>query len=270
MALAFPFLQAATLVVLFGWLRRRGASRRLALAAAALLSLFEPLYSGFLTGVAEVPLSVVMLLVGTALSDALDETDSGALRRLAVASVLLAVIKNEGLLVAAAAAAVAAISRTDAPPRGRRWRVASIALAPALAVAAAGRIIRGPAALRDFDLGLLAPARFPELFGRLAEALRSAGQIAAPAWGGIACVAVLVAAGRRTPRADRLLGIALSCLAVYCTVPALAVRGPAWLAGTTLLRTTAALVPLAAAAIAGRLESAFRPPPAALAPGTGA
>ena len=269
MALAFPFLQAATLVVLFGWLRRRGASRRLALAAAALLSLFEALYSGFLTGMAEVPLSVAMLLVGTALSDALDETDSGALRRLAVASVLLAAIKNEGLLVAAAAAAVAAISRTDAPPRGRRWRVATIALAPALAVAAAGRILRGPAALRDFDLGLLAPARYQELFGRLAEALRSAGEIAAHAWGGLACVAVLVAAGRRTPRADRLLGIALSCLAVYCTVPALAVRGPAWLAGTTLLRTTAALVPLAAAAIAGRLESVFRLPPPPVAPRPG-
>jgi hypothetical protein len=72
MALAFPFFQAATLALLFGWLRRRGASRRLALAAAALVSLFEPLYSGFLTGMAEVPLSATMLLLGTALSDALD------------------------------------------------------------------------------------------------------------------------------------------------------------------------------------------------------
>ncbi|MDQ2980514.1 MAG: hypothetical protein M3R62_14995, partial [Acidobacteriota bacterium] len=122
MALAFPFFQAATLALLFGWLRRRGASRRLALAAAALVSLFEPLYSGFLTGMAEVPLSAAMLLLGTALSDALDETDPGALRRLAVASVFAAAIKNEGLLVAAAAAAVAASARTGAPPRGRRWR----------------------------------------------------------------------------------------------------------------------------------------------------
>jgi hypothetical protein len=269
MALAFPFVQAATLAVLFGWLRRRGASRRLALVSAALVSLFEPLYSGFLTGMGEVPLSAAMLLLGAALSDALDETDTGALRRLAVASVLAAAIKNEGLLVAAAAAAVAASARAGAPSRGRRWRVAAIALAPALAAAAAGRILRGPAPLRDFDLGLLAPARAPELFGRLAEALRSAGEIAAPTWGGIACVAVLLAAGRRTPRADRLLVIALTCLAVYCTVPAFAVRGPAWLAGTTLFRTAAALVPLAAAAIAGRLGSVFRSPPPAAAPGTG-
>src|SRR5712691_1662116 len=58
LALLFPFFQGATLLALFGWLRRRGVAGPVPLAAAAILSLFEPLYSGFLTGMAEVPLSL--------------------------------------------------------------------------------------------------------------------------------------------------------------------------------------------------------------------
>ena len=54
--------------------------------AAAIVAWFEPLYSGFLTGMAEVPLAFGMLLFGTALADALDDPDPGALRRLALAA----------------------------------------------------------------------------------------------------------------------------------------------------------------------------------------
>ena len=43
MALLFPALQIATLFALYGWLRRRGGSHLLALAAAALLAQLEPL-----------------------------------------------------------------------------------------------------------------------------------------------------------------------------------------------------------------------------------
>ena len=101
MALLFPFLQAATLLVLFGWLRRRGASATSAGLATAIVAWFEPLYSAFLTGMAEVPLAFGMLLFGTALTDTLDETDAGAVRRLALASALIAATKNEGLFLAA-------------------------------------------------------------------------------------------------------------------------------------------------------------------------
>ena len=45
LALLFPFFQVATLAALFGWLRRRGVSWPVPLAAAALLSQLEPLYS---------------------------------------------------------------------------------------------------------------------------------------------------------------------------------------------------------------------------------
>src|SRR5215813_318472 len=85
LALLFPFIQVSTLLVLYGWLRRRGSSPTIPLAAAALLSQAEPLYSGFLTGMAEVPLSCLFLLFGTAYSDCLDQTDDGSTRRLATA-----------------------------------------------------------------------------------------------------------------------------------------------------------------------------------------
>ena len=98
MALLFPVLQAGTLLLLFGWLRRRGAGRTLALGAAALLSLFEPLYRGFTTGMAEVPLSFALLLLGTSLCDRIDRTDRSASRRLVLASVLCAATKNEACL----------------------------------------------------------------------------------------------------------------------------------------------------------------------------
>src|SRR5206468_1087587 len=90
MALLFPLFQAATLVVLFGWLRRRGVSPQLAGLAAVLVAWFEPLYSGFLTGMAEVPLAFGVLLFGTALADALDDTDAGAIRRLIAAALMIA------------------------------------------------------------------------------------------------------------------------------------------------------------------------------------
>src|SRR6185503_14388879 len=88
MALLFPLLQVATLLLLYGWLRRRGAGRPLALAAAALLSQFEPLYRAFTTGMADVPLSFGVLLLGTALADRIERTDRGASRRLALAALV--------------------------------------------------------------------------------------------------------------------------------------------------------------------------------------
>src|SRR4029453_5175020 len=127
MALLFPLFQVGTLVVLVGWLRRRGVSLEIAGLAAVLVAWFEPLYSGFLTGMAEVPLAFGVLLFATALADALDETDAGALRRLIAAALMIAGTKNEGLFFAIAGALIALVFG-----RGRRWKIAFAALAPAL------------------------------------------------------------------------------------------------------------------------------------------
>jgi hypothetical protein len=247
MALLFPGLQVATLGVLYGWLRRRGSPREVALSAGAIVALFSPLYSAFLTGMAEIPLAFGLLLFGASLADSLEATDAGALRRLVLASALVAVTKNEGLFLAAAGFGIAALSGG-----ARRLRVGCAALLPALAVYGLHVAWRGRAPLQDFDFALLSLARAGEAVGAAARVPGIAG------WFGLAAVAVLVAAGRRDLAGDRLLLLCALGLAAYLALPVFAVRGPAWLVETTLARTAAALGPLAAAAIVSRLGARIR------------
>ncbi|MGE5276901.1 MAG: hypothetical protein ACM3SU_07895 [Acidobacteriota bacterium] len=248
MALLFPFLQGATLLLLAGWLRRRGASRGVALAGAAALSLFEPLYRAFTTGMAEVPLSFFLLLLATSLADALDG-EKGSGRRLALAAAGSAGLKNEGLFAAAIAAAIAVVATRK--PWRERWRVAGAALIPALAVSAAHRIGRGPLPLRDFRFDLVLE---PEFLSRLLLGLRTIlGETSLPGASGVLAFGMLLVAGRRSRSGDRLLALAGALLAAYAILPAFCVWGPDWLARTAFARTAAALAPLAAAAAALRL-----------------
>jgi hypothetical protein len=242
MAVLFSFFQFATLLVLVGWLRRRGSSQLLALSAAALVALFAPLYSAFLTGLAEIPLSFGLLLFGTAFVDALEQKDAGALRRLGFASLWIAAVKNEGLYLAAVAFAVALLSGES-----RRLKVGLAALVPAIGVYALHLGWRGRVPLSDFDFALFSPARVSEA---LASALRVPGLAG---WLGLAAFAALLASGSRTPAGDRLLLLAVCALGAYLLLPVFAVLGPAWLIATTLSRTASALVPLVAAGVAARL-----------------
>ena len=250
MALLYPAIHVATLLVLGGWLRRRGASHLVALSAAALLALFEPLYSAFLTGMAEVPLSAAVLLLVTALSDALDETDGGAVRRLAAASLFCAALKNEGLFLAAIGSMV---GLTGAKKRG--LAIVAAALGPAAAIAALSRVASGGAPLRDFDLRLLGSGPSGNLAARIAETLRADLDVAARGWPILLCIGALVAAaaagdGRGRAASRRTLWIGAAALAVYLLIPVVSVRGPRWLVETTLPRTAAALAPLAAVGVA--------------------
>ena len=252
MALLFPFLQVATLFALSGWLRRRGVSKTIALAAAALLALFQPLYSAFLTGMADVPYSFVALLFGAALADALDQTDPFADRRLALASFLAVSTKNEGLLLAAAGVLLAVLAFRRSRSASRR--AAAAVAAPVILLLLAGRLWKGSLPLRDFDLAYLGPTLILELLPRVGEAIRTgAREVILPAWPGLLCVLLLVAAGRREPAGDRLLLLASICAVAYLLVPSLAVLGPDWLIRTSLARIVSALAPLAAAGIALRL-----------------
>jgi hypothetical protein len=254
LALLFPFLQVATLLVLYGWLRRRGAGRPLALPAAALLSHFEPLYRAFTTGMAEVPLSFGVLLLGTSLADRIERTDRGASRRLALAALVCTATKNEGLYFVAAAFLVAALSAFSR--KGFAARAAAALALPAALVIAAHRLIRGSLPLRDFDFSLLAKPAL--LLPRIAESVASAvGQTPPAAWIGLATLGVLVAAGRPSPAGAAILALAACGVAAYLFLPALAVEGPAWLVETAFFRTTAALAPLAAAGVAVRLIPVF-------------
>jgi hypothetical protein len=254
MALLFPLLQVATLLLLYGWLRRRGARRALALAAAALLSQFEPLYRAFTTGMADVPLSFGVLLLGTALADRIERTDLGASRRLALAALVCTATKNEGLYFVAAAFLVAALFLFSR--RGVAARAAAVLALPAALVIAAHRLIRGSLPLRDFDFSLL--SKPGELIPRIGESLAAAVTRTPPAaWLGLAALVVLVVAGRSSPAGTVLLVLAGCGFAAYLFLPALAVKGPAWLVETAFFRTTAALAPLVAAGVAVRLLPVF-------------
>jgi hypothetical protein len=241
LALLFPLLQVATLAGLHGWLRRRGASRTVALAAAAILASFEPLYSAFLTGMAEVPLSFGLLLFGAALADVIDGETSGALRRLAVAAAWIAATKNEGLFFAAAGCAIAL-----ALGGRRRWKAALAALPTALVIQGLHLAWRGRLPLRDFDFGTFTPAR-------MGEALSAAWRVAGVGGvAGLALVAGLAALGSDSSASRAALALSLCGAAAYLLLPAFAVRGPAWMIETTLPRTAAALGPLVAAGVAVR------------------
>jgi hypothetical protein len=250
MALLFPALQIATLFALAGWLLRRGASPTLALAATALLSHFQPLYSAFLTGMADVPYSFAALLFGCALVDAFERTDPLAGRRLSCASLLAVSTKNEGLLLAAAGALLWLFARR----KGASRRVFAAIALPAVLLVASGRLWKGNLPLRDFDLAYLGPTLILEFLPRLAESIHAGvREVILPAWPGVLCLAALVAAGRPDFSGDRLLGLAGLCALAYLFVPSLAVLGPDWLVRTSLARTLSALAPLTAAAVAIRL-----------------
>jgi hypothetical protein len=248
MGLLFPLFQVATLAVLIGWLRRRGAPRSAALFAAAIVANFEPLYSGSLTGLAEVPLSFGLLLFGAALCDAMEPAEAGALRRLALAAAMITATKNEGLFFAVAGCALAL-----ACGGRRRWRIALAALPTALVVHGLHLAWRGRLPLRDFDFASFS-------FARLAEALAVAARVVGPSgWVGAGLALALIALGSRSPGADRLLALATCAAAAYLLLPAFAVRGPNWLVETTLIRISAGLAPLIAAAIALRFAASRKP-----------
>jgi hypothetical protein len=263
MAVLFPLFQAATLLAVWGWLRRNGSSRTLALGAVAILSLDAPLYAAFHTGLADIPLSFFVLLLGTAFSDALDGTGAGAIQRVALASLLAVATKNEGLFFVALALVLGWASRRR---RASRIQPAlSIALLlPAAAVLVPHRLWRGSVPLKDFDFRYLQPSLWGQLAERLARTFAAAlHEVALPVWPCLLAVAILVAAGRRTPGADRLLALAALAAAAYVVLPAFGVfapipeLGPVFLVQTALGRTVGALAPLAAAGIAGRLTALF-------------
>jgi hypothetical protein len=240
MALLFPLFQIATLSALYGWLRRHGADRVTAAWATAILACFEPLYSAFTTGLADVPMSMALLLFGTALADAL-EGDPGALRRTALASTLLAATKNEGLFFAAAGCAIALLFGGE-----RRWKAAFSALPTALVVYGLHVLWRGRLPLRDFDFAAGSAAR-------VAEALSAAVRLPRPiAWAQIVLLAGLIVLGRRAGESSWMLALCAAGFAAYLLLPVFAVRGPEWLIATSLPRTAAGLAPLAAAAVAIR------------------
>ncbi len=247
MALLFPFFQLGTLLVLVGWLRRRGSDLVVALAAAAFVSNFGVLYSAWLSGMAEVPAAFTFLLVGMALWDVLDDTDPGSLRRLFLASLLAAATKNEGVFLVATAIAFLAFQAVRRRER-RLWLGGAAALTAGLGSVLLHRLVLGGHPVRGLDMDLLWR---PGLGSRVVETLREEWiQLARPIWPGIVAVIVLVVLAPRRLSANPILLVASASVAIYLALPVLCPFGPGWLVHWTVGRITSALVPLLAAGIA--------------------
>jgi hypothetical protein len=250
LAILYPAFQAATVAAVFGFLRRR-ASARAAAVCAFLVAAFFPLYRAFHVGMAEIPLALGLVLAACAFFDLMEEASGPACVRAATASLLCAGMKQEGTLFVLFLAALFAAGRAR---RHRPWAPGLAALAlPALTHGLLLRLARGPLFDRDFDPGLLAPARLGELLARLGPTVSHLfGHEIAPRVVPLAALAVFFAVTRAS-RLDAVLPALGLQGAVYVLSFALCAYGPAWLIDTSAARLFGALFPVLARAIGGRL-----------------
>lgn len=244
----YVLCQAATIAALFGFRARRGSAVRGALAAA-LAALCVGLYARGNLGTAEIPMALGFVLLAEAYLDSLAE-EPGALARLSIAAFFCASAKKEGALLAILFALWALVASGAV---GRvRLRIAFAATVPAVAHAAILRLSTGPVRARDFDLGLLEPARWSELPPRLSEAaVRIFSVSLIPALPAILAITVFFLATRRGD-ADVLLPALASQVLVYAAACAFSAFSVRWHVDSALSRITLALFPAAALVISGR------------------
>jgi hypothetical protein len=254
LALLFPALALGTALAASGFLSRlrgRGAGA----VGFFLVATFFPLYRPFLAGMAEIPLALALLLAATAFLDLRDSTDGPALARAALASLLCAATKREGAVWVFLLASALLLGGTR---RGARRALSALAFAVPAAVHGIGlRLARGPVADRDFDFGLLAPARLPELLGRigaLGDLLlrRAVLPMALP----LSLAAFFFLVSRRGGT-EALLPPLGAQIAVYAIALAFCRFGAAWLLEVSLGRIVSALFPVAALILASRFDAAW-------------
>jgi hypothetical protein len=250
-ALLYPVCQAATALAAFGFLRRRGRAVGGA-AAAALIAWFFPLYAPEHVGLAEIPLALGFVLLATALLDAMTSDSTSVYARLAAASLFCAALKQDGALFALLAAIVCLVS----PSAGARRRGLLLALVlPPLLHGTLLRLVRGPVPERIFDLGLLAPARWGEWLGRIAQAASHIVTVeVASALLPLVALAVFFFVTRRGA-ADRLLPLLGGQAFFYAAACSLSAIGVVWHLETSFARTTGALFPLLAVVLGGRMDN---------------
>ena len=253
LALLYPAFQAATILLLFGHLRRRVSFAAGATAAAAAAFCF-PLYRAVNAGSAEIPLAFAFVLAGTVFLDALDD-DTTALRvRLLIASHLCATLKQEGTLFVGLLALACFVRWVV-----RRKRSSLIAgfclLLPVILHAALRRIAAAPESRRDFDFTLLSPGRSSELAERGLDVVRHLLRVELPGAALPLAGLVLLLVFSRRRREDILLPVLLAQVAAYAAAASISAFGPGWQLESAFGRTTIALVPVLAVVLGARASS---------------
>jgi hypothetical protein len=247
LALFYPFCQAATVFLLWGFLGRR-VSPEAGAVAAALAALCLPLYSRGNLGTGEIPVALGFVLAATAAVDLRERTARHTVARLALASLFCAAVKQEGaLFVLLLAGSLFALERS------RGWAAAAASAVPVLAHGVLLWLLRGPVLRRDYDLTLLEPHRWAELLSRVGTVARRLATVELPRGAvPLAAIAAFLLLTRRSFADWLVLPIAMQVLA-YASLCALCAFGPVWLIQTSFSRVTIALFPALLIVLGARL-----------------
>jgi hypothetical protein len=250
LAVLYPAFEGATLLALFGYLRRRVSPA--AGAIGALLAAFcFPLYSAANAGTAEVPMAFAFVLVVAAVFDVIESGSSSAQLRMLVAAMLSATIKQEGSLFLLLLA-LCLLGRGVV--RGHRLSAASslYLLLPLIVQAGSLRLLRGPALRRDFDFTLLEPGHLGQWLGRWREVLAHlVGVEVSAAAVPLAGLLLFFLFSRRRPE-DALLPVLGAQVLAYAVAASLSAFGSAWALETAFARTSIALLPALALVVGAR------------------
>ena len=185
-------------------------------------------------------------------ADEKEKTEPGSLLRFSAASFLCAAIKKEGAVLPVLFALWALVAVAGARDRRARLRIALAAILPVLAHGAILRLATGSVRARDFDLGLLQPARWGELPPRWLDAASRIFSVALlPALPAILAIAIFFAMTRRG-LADNLLPAFLVQVLVYATACAFSAFSVRWHVDSSFARITLALFPAFALVLSGR------------------
>lgn len=259
--LLYPALEAATLLALFGYLRRKGSLLAATVGAAA-AALCYPLYRSPWAGTAEVPMAFALVMTAIAAFQ-IQESDSWSNRILVlIGSTLCVTVKQEGSLFVILLA-VWTLGRSISPgemarPAARRAWIWF--LLPVVAQAVGMRILRGTVARHDFDFTLLTASRLPEWLASWQTVLAHLArvQIAGAALPIAGLIGYLLLT--RPRREDWLLVILGFQTLSYAAAASLSAFGPIWGLESAFVRTTLTLMPTLALVLGARAEFLRRPP----------
>ena len=252
LALLYPGFELATLLLTWGFLRRRCGTLPAAVATV-LTAGFFPLYQSFLVGLADIPMALGFVLAGSALLDALDAKGSARVRPLILSALFCCALKKEGAVFLLLLAGAAAWLRL----RGRRpgFAVAAIFAAVPILHQAALRAIRGPATDTSFHISEIVERGGAVFVERLRETAATVlHSVILPSLPAILGVVLILFATRRS-LADLLLVPLGVMLALYAVAPAASTwTDAARFADFTFARVTIALVPLLLLVLGARMS----------------
>jgi len=252
LALLYPLLQLATVLLVSGFLSRRVSAVSGAFGGL-LVSLCAGLYKPANVGTADIPMALGFALAATAWLDLREHPDSSATARLFVGSLFCAATKSEGSLF------VLFLFVASLPPVIRHRRVPlreSVAMMLPMALhAGALQLIRGHVADRAVDWSLIFSGNVVELLPRVREVLARIVTVelvaaAAP----LACLAALWLVSARGP-ADPLSGPLVLQILAYAAACVLSAFDPIWQVDSAFARITLALFPLVALIAGARLPA---------------